>query len=183
MTVNDVMLRVVDALERAKIPHMLVGSFSSNLHGIPRATEDVDFVIELNAPLTAEFGQLLGEDFEPELQLSFETNTGTQRQEFRVKGTEFKAELFRLSDDPFDQQRFQRRQLYEAGGRRLFFPTPEDVIVMKLRWARDKDKADIHSVMSVKRRKLDWDYIENWCHKHGTLATMEKIRRTIPEIE
>lgn len=183
MTVTDVMLRVVDALERANIPHMLVGSFSSNLHGIPRATEDVDFVIELNAPLTAEFGKLLGEDFKPVLQMSFETNTGTQRQEFYVKGTEFKAELFRLSDDPFDQQRFQRRQLYEAVGRKLFFPTPEDVIVMKLRWARDKDKADVHSVMSVKRGKLDWNYIENWCRKHGTLALMQKIRQSIPEIE
>lgn len=182
MTVNDVMLRVVDALEQANIPHMLVGSFSSNLHGIPRATEDVDFVIQLDAPLTAEFGRLLGEDFEPELQLSFETNTGTQRQEFRVKGTEFKAELFRLSNDPFDQQRFQRRQLYEAAGRRLYFPTPEDVIVMKLRWAREKDKADVHSVIAVKGGKLDWPYIESWCQRHGTLAKLEEIRRTVPEI-
>jgi len=182
MTVNDVMLRVVDALERANIPHMLVGSFSSNLHGIPRATEDVDFVIQLDAPLTAEFSRLLGEDFEPELQLSFETNTGTQRQEFHVRGTEFKAELFRLSDDPFDQQRFQRRQLYEAAGRRLYFPTPEDVIVMKLRWAREKDKADVYAVMSVKRGRLDWPYIERWCREHGTLAKLEEIRRTVPEI-
>lgn len=182
MTVNDVMLRVVDALECAKIPHMLVGSFSSNLHGIPRATEDVDFVIELDAPLTAEFARLLGEDFEPELQLSFETNTGTQRQEFLVAGTEFKVELFRLSDDPFDRQRFERRQLYEVAGRRLYFPTPEDVVVMKLRWAREKDKADVLSVMSVKRDKLDWNYIETWCRKHGTFALMGKIRSSVPEI-
>ena len=143
MTVNDVMLRVVDALERAGIPHMLVGSFSSNLHGIPRSTEDVDFVVEMDTPLTADFCRMLGEDFEPERQLTFETNTGTQRQEFRVNGTDFKVELFRLSDDPFDRQRFQRRQLYETANRRAYFATPEDVIVMKLRWARAKDKDDV----------------------------------------
>ncbi len=182
MTVNDIMLRVADALNRAKIPHMLVGSFSSNLHGIPRATEDVDFVIEFNGPVTAEFARILGSDFEPESQLSFETNTGTQRQEFHVKETDFKVELFRLSDDPFDQQRFQRRQLYQVAGRQLFFPTPEDVIVMKLRWARPKDKADVHAVMSVKRGKLDWSYIEGWCKRHNTFSLMEQIRRSVPEI-
>jgi len=92
------------------------------------------------------------------------------------------VELFRLSDDSFDKQRFQRRQLYEAAGRRLYFPTPEDVIIMKLRWARQKDIADVLSVMSVKRGKLDWAYVEKWCRQHGTLAKLEEIRQTVPEI-
>ena len=117
MIVNDVMLQVTDALDRAGVPYMLVGAFSSNYHGIPRSTEDVDIVVELNGPLTGEFGRLLGEGFEEEKQLSFETNTGTQRQEFRVNGTFFKIELFRLSDDAFDQQRFQRRREVEVEGR------------------------------------------------------------------
>ena len=42
MTTDDVMLVVVDALNREKIPAMLVGSFSSNYYGIPRSTEDVE---------------------------------------------------------------------------------------------------------------------------------------------
>ena len=182
MTVNDIMLRVVDALTRAGIPHMLVGSFSSNLHGIPRSTEDVDFVVEMDAPLTADACRLLGEDFEAERQLTFETNTGTQRQEFRVKGTDFKVELFRLSEDPFDRERFSRKQPYEVAGRRVFFASAEDVVVMKLRWARAKDKEDVRSVMSVKRDKLDWAYIETWCQRHGTLALLNDIRRSVPEI-
>jgi hypothetical protein len=63
--------------------------------------------------------------------LSFETNTGTQRQEFRVKGTLFKVEIFRLSNDPHDQERFRRRQPAEVEGRRLFFPTAENVIARR----------------------------------------------------
>ena len=53
---------------------------------------------------------------------------------------------------------------------------------MKLRWAREKDMADVLSVMSVKRGKLDWAYVEKWCRQHGTLAKLEEIRRTVPEI-
>jgi predicted nucleotidyltransferase len=179
MIVNDVMLQVTDALERAGVPYMLVGAFSSNYHGIPRSTEDVDVVVELNAPLTAEFARLLGENYEDEPQMSFETNTGTQRQEFRVRGTLFKVELFRLSNDAFDQQRFQRRRSVEVEGRQIWFPTAEDVIVMKLRWARSKDKEDIKDVMFVQGDKLDWAYIENWCKQHGSLALMQELRRAV----
>ena len=30
--------------------------------------------------------------------------------------------------------------------------------------------------------KLDWPYIKPWCRCHGTLARLEEIRRTVPEI-
>jgi predicted nucleotidyltransferase len=182
MTTSDVMLKVAAALNHAKIPAMIVGSFSSNYHGIPRSTEDVDFVLQLDSALTADFAQILGDEFEPEQQLKFETNTGTQKQEFGVKGTEFKVELFRLSNDAFDQERFRRRQPVSVAGIEVWFPTAEDVIVMKLRWARAKDKADVRDVMFVKRGKLDWIYIEKWCREHGTLAKLEEIRRTVPDI-
>ncbi len=76
MTVDDVMLQVTQALDDAKVQYMLVGAFSSNYHGIPRSTQDVDIVIELNQPLTGDFSKLLGEKFLAEPQLSSETNTG-----------------------------------------------------------------------------------------------------------
>ena len=36
MTSNEIALFVADALEACNIPYMLVGSFSSNMYGIPR---------------------------------------------------------------------------------------------------------------------------------------------------
>ena len=182
MTTTDIALKVVESLNRAGIPHMLVGSFSSNAYGIARSTKDVDFVVQLDTQFTSNLAVLLGPEFEQEPQMSFETNTGTQRQEFRVMGTEFKVKLFRLSSDEFDQQRFARRQSIELRGHRVFMPTPEDVIVMKLRWARKKDQQDVFDVMAVQRGRLDWDYIENWCRRHGTFEMMDQIRRAVPEI-
>ena len=181
MTTNDVMLLVADTLNREKIPAMLVGSFSSNYYGIPRSTEDVDFVIQIDSSLTADFARILGDGFEAEPQLTFETNTGTQKQEFKVKGTEFKVELFRLSADPFDQQRFKTRQRVIVAGREVWLPRAEDVIVMKLRWCRAKDKEDVKDVMYVQGDKLDWNYIENWCRQHGSLGRMQELRRVVEE--
>ena len=43
---------VLDALEQADIPYMLVGSFASNLYGVPRATQDADVVISPDPTLS-----------------------------------------------------------------------------------------------------------------------------------
>ena len=182
VTIDDVALRVSVALGAAGVPFILVGGFSSNYHGIPRSTKDADFVVKLSAPLGEEFGRLLGPEFQAEPQLSFETNTGTQRQEFRVAGTMFKVEVFRLSEDPHDQERFRRRQSVIIGGRQVFFPTAEDVIIWKLRWGRAKDREDVRGIIGVQGEKLAWPYIQDWCERHGTRALLEEIRRTVPKL-
>jgi hypothetical protein len=66
--------------------------------------------------------------------------------------------------------------------RLIWLPTPEDVIIMKLRWARVRDKDDVRAVMGVQGDRLDWGYIEGWCDRHGTRALLEEIRRTVPKI-
>ena len=48
----------------------------------------------------------------------------------RVAGTLFKVEVFRLSEDAHDQERFRRRQAVMVDGRQVFFPTAEDVRVL-----------------------------------------------------
>jgi predicted nucleotidyltransferase len=181
-TIEDVTLRVIDALNASRVNYMLVGSFSTNAYGIPRSTKDADFVLQLEGDLAPEFYEELGDDFEIDPQLRFETNTGTFKQEIHFSGTPFTVELFRLSKDGFDQERFRRKVPVKLLGRETFIPTAEDVVIMKARWLRDKDRADIKNVLTVQRGKLDWPYIEKWCREHGTLAKLGEIQRTVPEI-
>src|ERR1041385_1596703 len=75
-TIEDVTLRVIDALNATGVNYMLVGSFSTNAYGIPRSTKDADFVLQLEGDLAPEFYEELGDDFEIDPQLRFETNTG-----------------------------------------------------------------------------------------------------------
>lgn len=182
MTVGEsITLRVAEALEVCGIPFLLSGSFASNYYGIPRSTKDADFVLQAEHAVGPEFAKQLGEDFILDGQLTFETNTGTLRQVLRHKKKAFKVELFLLSQDAHDQSRFLRRRAVILQERRIWLPSPEDVVVTKLRWARGKDKDDVRDVMAVQRDKLDWAYIEQWCRQHGTLSLMEEIRRSLPE--
>ena len=131
-----------------------------------------------------DLSEILGSDFVAEDQFRFETNTGTVCQEFSVKGSPMKVEIFTLSEDAHDQQRFARRVEQAMFGTTVPFPSPEDVIVWKLRWARPKDLDDIRGVILVQRQEgdLDWDYIRHWCQQHETLAKLETLIASLPEI-
>jgi hypothetical protein len=183
MTPQDSLtLQIASALDASGVRYLLAGSFASNYYGIPRSTKDADFVVQLESGVGSAFAARLGEDFALGPQLSFETVTGTYRQYIRHRKSSFEIELFMLSKDAHDQERFARRQEQVLFGRRIWLLSPEDVVVSKLRWARNKDKDDVRDVMSVQQGKLDWPYIETWCRQHGTLALMEEIRRSVPEL-
>ena len=178
-TGESITVRVAEALEACRIPFLLSGSFASNYYGIPRSTRDADFVLQSQHAVGPELATQLGEDFLLEPQLSFETNTGTFRQVLRHKQKTFKVELFLLSHDPHDQARFSRRRAVQLFERRVWLPSPEDVIITKLRWARGKAKDDARDVMAVQQDELDWPYVVEWCRRHGTLPLMGEIRRSI----
>lgn len=48
MTQEEVVGRVIDALERLQVAYMVTGSFASNLHGVPRMTQDAGLVVDLD---------------------------------------------------------------------------------------------------------------------------------------
>lgn len=107
--------------------------------------------------------------------------TGTWRPIIQVPGIPFAIELFELNRDDHDQSRFSRRRRLTLLARDAWLPTPEDVIVQKLRWClggrRSKDFDDAVAVMAVQgKRVLDWPYIEKWCAEHGTLEVLVQAR-------
>lgn len=183
MNIREAAVVLVKRLQEAGVPYLLVGSFSSNLYGIPRSTKDVDVVIQAKAGALMDLSGALGEMFEPVDQFRFETNTGTFCQEFKIRGTTFRVELFMLSDDHHDTARFDRRRAASLDGETAFFPSAEDVIIWKLRWARSKDIDDIIGILLVQSREgnLDWSYMREWCAKHGTLARLEEIVAGLPK--
>lgn len=186
---NEAAARVIDALNELGVDHLLAGSYSSNYYGIPRSTKDADFVVVFSTGID-KLGALLGSEFILDPQTSFESVTGTFRDIFFVPSIAFKIELFHLSKDAHDQARFARRKevFDEMIGRKVCIPAPEDVIIMKIRWAqgakRGKDADDIRDVIAVQGDDaLDWDYIHRWTAEHGTRALLDEIRASIPRID
>jgi hypothetical protein len=186
MTGDEATLRMLDSLDDLRIPYILVGSFASNFYGIPRSTADADIVVQMAPEFLSGLIANLGPQFRLDPQLAFETVTMTTYHTIEVVSIPFKIELFQLSEDAHDQERFRRRRCVKLLNRQVFLPTPEDVVVTKVRWAlqgeRSKDRDDARDVIAVQADRLDWSYIFQWCDLHGTRGLLEDIRRSIPLI-
>jgi hypothetical protein len=168
---------VVELLHAKDIPYMLVGAFSSNAYGYPRSTNDADLVIEYHTGVLKLLGEALGDDFTLDSQISIELQTGTLRNILTYNPTQFDIELFRLSTDPHDRERFARRRRLRLPDLSIdaVLPTAEDVIIQKLRWGRDKDLADARVVIAVQAPNLDWAYLRSWTDRHGTTAVLDRM--------
>lgn len=172
-TGEDAVATLLDVLNAHGVPYMIVGSFSSNRYGVPRATHDADFVIDAIGKNLRECLDALPEEFHVNPQATFEMVAATNRQIIEIPSLPFTIELFELSNDEHDQLRFARRIKRTLLGRDCHLPTPEDVVIQKLRWSRGakraKDFADAVAVLQVQGpARLDWPYIEEWCARHGT---------------
>jgi hypothetical protein len=177
---TDLVLQLIGLLDETRTPYMLVGSYSSNFYGRERGTNDADFVVQIDNQQLSQIAAKLGKDFRVDSQMSFETVTMTTRYIIHHPATEFKIELFLLSQDEHDQSRFQRRQQVMFEGHSVMLPSPEDVVVTKLRWSkegkRSKDVLDVAQVLAVQFGKLDLAYIHQWCDQHGTRDIFEQLQ-------
>ena len=186
MTAGEMVRAVISALESNNIAYMVVGSFSSNFHGISRSTQDLDLIVELEPESIQVLARHLGPAFFIDPQTTFETVTFSIRNVVTADDCPFKVELFHLKDDDHDRERFRRRKRETLPDCVAFVATAEDVIITKLRWIarvdREKDRNDVKGVIGMLKSTLDWPYIESWCDKHGTRELLEVIRKSVPDV-
>lgn len=181
MTSEELVVAVFDALTALDVPFMVSGSLASNFYGVPRATQDADLVLDLNHLAVDALVERLGHRFEVDRQLAFETITGSPRLLVRTADSAFYVELFGVTEDRHDRERFGRRRRVEVLGRTVAFPTAEDVIINKLRWfrlaRRRKDLDDARNVIAVQTSAIDWPYVREWCRELDLLDLLEEAAR------
>jgi hypothetical protein len=165
---QELLTSVLGVLNAEGIPYMLTGSVASSIQGEPRFTHDVDIVVDLR-PQTA---KALVAAFPPPAYYLDEqsvTDAMVQRGEFNLLAVEEgdKVDFWLMTDEPFDQSRFGRRQAVDLLGTKAWISSPEDTLVMKLRWAQlsggsEKQLTDALHVYEAQRDSLDLRYIRQW---------------------
>ena len=187
MTVEALAAAVLDACDAAGSQYLITGAFAVSFYGIPRSTKDVDVLISLMGgdPIQRVVSRL-GSMVDFDAQVQFDTLTWGKRLVGVHRGSPpLKVELFELFNDPFVLSQFARkRQRFSAQiGRATWLPTPEDVVVQKLRWGRNKDLDDARDVLAVQGPEtLDMAYIEKWCGQHGTMERLQTALAGIPPL-
>jgi hypothetical protein len=182
MSQQALLERLVAALEGAGIPYMLSGSLASSLQGEPRATHDIDLVIDVAAiSPRAVFAALSAPDLYVDDIAVDEAvrRRGTFNLIDPASGD--KADFWLLKDEPYDHERFSRRRRVAALGLQLVVSSPEDTILMKLRWAAEsggseKQSLDAAGVYDLQAGSLDEAYLDRWAEKLGVTQALADAR-------
>lgn len=189
-----VTLLVIDALESLHVPYFIGGSLASAVHGVVRATMDVDLVADLDTEHVEPLAHTLGDTFYTDAEMI--RDAVQRRSSFNVIHLEtmFKVDVFVRKERPFDQAQFERRILQTLAtkpDRRAYVASAEDTILAKLEWYRiggqvsERQWRDVQNVLKVQEDRLDLPYLHHWAKqlgvrdllgralseaKHGTLA-------------
>ena len=167
MTVAALLDEMVAALTAAGIPCMLTGSFAAAVHGVGRATMDIDLVIEPDAAGVARFVSHMidsGRYVSPEAA----QEAVTLRSLFNVVDVEtgWKIDLIVRKDRAFSRSEFNRRREMTLGGVRVPVTSIEDLVLAKLEWARQGGSArqleDVRALLRLAGPAFDWEYARQW---------------------
>jgi hypothetical protein len=151
---------------------MLTGSFASAYHGVPRSTQDIDFVIEATpAQLRAFVMSLPREEYYADVDTALEAQR--RRSLFNVidLATGWKIDLIIRKARAFSQEEFGRRQRVELQNILIFVATAEDIVIAKLEWAKlaasQRQIEDVTAILRMRWESLDHSYLEKWVQALG----------------
>jgi hypothetical protein len=168
-----VALLVAAAIEASGGTYFVGGSVASSLHGDPRSTNDIDFVLSLPVGSVAAFRQALGPAFElDEEMLETALAKSTTANGFYLPVLT-KIDLFGLGRSPYDVMEFSRRRavVVRASGETLIIKSPDDSVLRKLLCYRqgggvsDRQWRDVVSIRRVSEADLDEAYLSEWARR------------------
>jgi len=175
---------VTDVLEQLDIPYLIGGSLASSLHGIPRATQDVDVVADIKVHHIPLLVNTLKTDFYIDADMIREAIQ--HRSSFNVIHLEtmFKVDIFVLREDMPSQEEMARREQYQVSDNPLqilFLSSAEDVILHKLYWFQlgegvsERQWNDVLGVLQVQHETLDYEYLKRGAKQRGVSQLLEQV--------
>ncbi|MBT8479155.1 MAG: hypothetical protein KJO06_09565 [Gemmatimonadetes bacterium] len=181
---------VAGILEKAHVPYMLTGSLAAAYYATPRATQDVDVVIDTpKEGIERLVRGLLDSGFYVDRAAAL--SAWRTRSQFNAIDPDsgWKVDLIVRKDRAFSEVEFKRRERAEVLGLEVSMASLEDVILAKLEWAKMGDselqRTDVVRLLERAGDRLDQDYVEAWVReldlKSEWDAVLGRLSDTQPE--
>lgn len=190
---NDQLLDIVDFLkliletfEASKVEYMIGGAIAEWAWGEPRATQDLDIVINLPAKSVNRFSKELEKrNMLVPADIILDTMLD-DRADIPLNAIHMysglKADLYLMRDgDTLRQSAFKRRVLVDYGPPigKVYVHSPEDLILYKLMYfglsGQTKHTRDIAAILRAKKNQLNFEYIEGWITRLGLGSVWKEI--------
>jgi len=176
--------RVVQEFEDLKIQYYVGGSLASSLHGIPRATQDVDIIADISSQHIPKLVNALEAEFYIDGDMIKEAIQ--RRKSFNLihYETMFKVDIFIPKSNTAAREEMERRQQYQVSDspqRLLYLASAEDIILNKLQWFQmgggvsERQWNDVLGVIQIQHTKLDRSYLERAAQQRGVAGLLQKV--------
>lgn len=178
---------ILDALKASKVEYLIGGAIAEWAWGEPRATQDLDIVINLPIKAIGRFSKELEKrnmlvPADIILDTMMEDRADIPLNAIHMYSG-LKADLYLMRDgDELRQSAFQRRLLVDYGPPigEVYVHSPEDLILYKLMYlglsGQPKHARDIAAILKAKKDQLDYGYIESWVVRLGLISVWQEIR-------
>ncbi len=179
MTFAALLADAIGRLDGAGVPYMVTGSLASSYHGEPRATLDVDVVIDPTADgLERLIAGLVEGGYYVDRDVAL--HAFAERGQFNAIGPDAaKVDFIIRKDRPFSVEEFSRRESADLLGTPGFVATAEDLVIAKLEWAAASDSErqlrDAAGIIAI-TTDLDVSYVERWADELGVSALWDRVK-------
>lgn len=164
----------------------MTGGMAVYVWGRPRFTADIDIIIELKDEKVKQLVEILIKEgyidegaVRQALQYESEFNFIDQK-------VGMKVDFWILKNNEFDKSRLKRRIARKILNQKVYFISPEDLILKKLLWYKETQSTrqleDIQSIMAILKDKLDFAYMRKWARKQNTLGVLEELTSKLYDV-
>jgi hypothetical protein len=175
MEFQELLKKIVEILEDLDINYCITGGFAVSVWGRPRSTFDIDVVIQLKdgniKPLIKNLRRLSSAGY---IEESAVKEAAAQGGEFNFIHPEsgIKADFWVIKKgDLIGQKELKRRVVRNFDGQKIYFISPEDLILSKLRWFKESESSrhleDVKSILKISGKKIDSGYLKSEAKKQG----------------